>query len=80
MITENFETGFDDNLKAILGIENFIGVISILPSEYEQEQNIEYSKEDCFHAFPGHECLFLNDNIYEWGIFECLKEVTKSYL
>ena len=39
LITENFETGFHDSLEAILGIENFIRVILVLPLEYEQVQN-----------------------------------------
>ena len=34
-IIENFETGFNYSLEAIMGIENFIRVISVLPLEYE---------------------------------------------
>ena len=80
LITKNFETSFYDSLEAILGIENFIGVISVLASEFEQVQSIEYFKEDCFDAFLGRECLFLDDNLYGRGIFEHPTKVTKSHL
>ena len=80
LIIENFEIAFDNSLEAILGIKNFIGVISILPSEFELVKSIEYSEEDCFDAFPRCECLFLDDNLCRGGIFEHPTEVTKSHL
>ena len=58
LITENFESGFGDSLEPILGIEKIIGVISLLPVEFEQEQNIEYSKEDYFDAFLRHMLIY----------------------
>ena len=51
LLTENFETGFDDDLEAILRVD-FIGMVTILPAEFEKETETENYDEDHSHVFP----------------------------
>lgn len=61
-MTENFETGFDDDLEAILGA-HFVGMVTISPTKFEKEIETHGSSEDCFNIFPGQECFFLEDDL-----------------
>ncbi|RYR47477.1 hypothetical protein Ahy_A07g033398 isoform B [Arachis hypogaea] len=63
LITDNFNTGFDDSLEAIFGVKQPIAVVSILPEEYSQVQEVESLEDDYYDVFPGSECLLLDDNM-----------------
>ena len=45
LLTENFETRFDDDLEAIVGAD-FIGMVTIPPAEFEKETETENYYED----------------------------------
>ena len=47
LLKKKFETSFDDNLQANLGAD-FIGMVMILPAEFEKETEIENYDDDCF--------------------------------
>ena len=45
-VTNNFDSGFDDDLEAIL--DSFVGVVSILPAEYGVASSLQYFDDDYF--------------------------------
>ena len=51
LLIENFETGFDDDLEAILGA-NFIGMVTILPAEFRDVIESENQDDNRFDVFP----------------------------
>ena len=55
LLTKNFKSSFDDDLKAIFAI-GFVRVILMLPMEYSEVQELENLEEDCYDIFPGREC------------------------
>ena len=79
LLTENFETGFDNDLEAILGAD-FIIMVTNLPAEFKDSVGIEGCDDDCFDVFPGQECLFLGEDYAENVLFERLDEVMMSHL
>ena len=80
LLTKKFETRFHDDLEAILGAD-FIGMFTILPTEFEKTAGIEeLDDDDYFNVFPRQECLFLDQDSDENVLFEKLDEVIKSHL
>ena len=69
LLKENFETRFDDDLGAILGA-NFIGMVTILPTEFGAATESEIQDDDCFDIFLGQECLFLDEDSNDNVLFE----------
>ena len=51
LLAKNFETRFDDDLEEILGID-FIGMLTILPTEFEDATESKGLDDDCFDVFP----------------------------
>ena len=78
MLTDTFKSGFDDSMEEIF--KTITGVVSILPSEYGEVQELEYTKEDCFDAFLSRECLFLDDEFSNHVLFERPNEVMRSHM
>ena len=79
LLTVNFETGFDDDLEAILGVD-FVGMVTILLAEFKGEAKIESDKDDFSDVFLGQECLFVGEDPDEKILFEKSNEVMKSHL
>ena len=79
LLAENFETGFDDDLEAILGAD-FVGMVTILLAEFEEKTEAQGNSEDCFDIFPGQECFFFGSDDDEGGLFERPDELMKSHL
>ena len=52
LLIENFETGFDDDLEAILG-GDFIGMVTTLPPKFGDAIESKSQDDDCFVVFPG---------------------------
>ena len=79
LLSENFNTGFDDDLEAILGA-NFVGMVTLLPAEFEKKTQALGNSEDCFDVFPGQECFFFGSDEDESVLFERPDEVMRSHL
>ena len=79
LLTEDFETGFNDDLEAIMGAD-FVGIVTILPTKFETKTEAPGNSEDCFDVFPGQECFFFGSDDDEGVSFERPDEVMKSHL
>ena len=79
LLIENFETGFDDDLEAILGAD-FIGMVTILPAEFGDVTELENQDDNRFDVFPRQECLFLDEDSNDNMLFERPNEVMKAHL
>ena len=79
LLIENFETGFDDDLEAILGAD-FIGMVTILPAEFGDVTELENQDDNRFDVFPRQECLFLDEDSNDNVLFERPNEIMKAHL
>ena len=79
LLTENFETDFDNDLHAILEA-NFVGMVTILLAKFGETTALKDQDEDCFDVFPSQECYFLDEDSNDNVLFEKPDDVMKSHL